>query len=168
MSIPGRRKHMHCRVTPIPTESTRNLSESVAIFRVLLQNQTLSASLDRYILTTMLSSPSASFDSDEETLRRNRILKSKLYFDVPLSKVKTLYIHVFKIPMCVCFIGLRLFDQSGSCDLLGVVWYSISRHGKAVRTEKLFGFLIFLRFFCLVFDICWSSVFFILNFIFLW
>ncbi|KAL4649344.1 hypothetical protein ACB092_01G007800 [Castanea dentata] len=95
---------MHCRVTPIPTESTRNLCESVAIFRVLLQYQTLSASLYRYILTTtMSSSASASSDSDEETLRRNRILKSKLYFDVPLSKVPVIYAASYDI----AFLGIE-------------------------------------------------------------
>ncbi|KAK4599103.1 hypothetical protein RGQ29_009245 [Quercus rubra] len=96
-------KNMHCRVTPIPTDSTRNLCESVANFRVLPQNQTLSVSLYRYILTTMSSSASASSDSDEETLRRSRILKSKLYFDVPLSKVPVIYAASYDI----AFLGIE-------------------------------------------------------------
>lgn len=41
----------------------------------------------------MSSSSSSPSTGDAETLRRSRILKSKLYFDVPLPKVK-FYIYV--------------------------------------------------------------------------
>ncbi len=100
---------MNNRVIPISTDSTRNLCKSV-IFAIFFTFGTikLSQSVYRYILrkSTMSSSASTSSTSDDETLRRSRILKSKLYFDVPLSKVN-IYINYISLCMCVCVIGLR-------------------------------------------------------------
>lgn len=59
----------------------------------------------------MSSSASTSSTSDDETLRRSRILKSKLYFDVPLSKVPVIYTASYDI----AFLGiekLHPFDSS--------------------------------------------------------
>lgn len=59
-----------------------------------------------------MSSPaSSSSTSDAETLRRSRILKSKLYFDVPPSKVPVIYSSSYDI----AFLGmekLHPFDSS--------------------------------------------------------
>lgn len=105
---------MNNRVIPISTDSTRNLCKSV-IFAFFFTFGTikLSQSVYRYILrkSTMSSSASTSSTSDDETLRRTRILKSKLYFDVPLSKVN-IYKNYISLCMFVCVIGLRfLFNQ---------------------------------------------------------
>lgn len=65
-------------------------------------------------MSTMSSSGSSSSSaavSDKEAIRRNRILSSKLYFDVPLSKVPLIYSSSYDI----AFLGiekLHPFDSS--------------------------------------------------------
>ncbi|CAL5435762.1 unnamed protein product [Camellia sinensis] len=63
-------------------------------------------------MSTMASSSTGvSSSTDSETLRRNRILSSKLYFDVPLSKLPLIYSPSYNIQ----FLGiekLHPFDSS--------------------------------------------------------
>lgn len=80
------------------------------------------AELSRYIFSyifckstsrrqAMSSSSSSSSTSDEENLRRSRILKSKLYLDVPLTRVPVIYSKSYDI----AFLGIEKmhpFDSS--------------------------------------------------------
>ena len=87
-----------CQIQPNKNSESRQSNH----FRVLhLANTELSRSIYCYLLCkstsrsrAMSSSSSSSpSTSDAETLRRSRILKSKLYLDVPFPKVK-FYIYV--------------------------------------------------------------------------
>lgn len=71
------------------SESTRNLGKSTLNSLLTIATVKVSHSLYRYArFLRMSSSSSPSVSTDAETLKRNRILSSKLYFDVPLSKVQ--------------------------------------------------------------------------------
>ncbi|XP_057957857.1 histone deacetylase 2 isoform X8 [Malania oleifera] len=63
------------------------------------------------LTTSSASTSSSTSTTDAESLRRNRILSSKLYFDVPLSKVPLIYAPSYDI----AFLGiekLHPFDSS--------------------------------------------------------
>ncbi|XP_044464633.1 histone deacetylase 2-like isoform X2 [Mangifera indica] len=75
---------------PIIVESTRKLGKPILYVLLAFVTVKVSNSLYRYLHNhSMSSSSSTSSATDAETLRRNRILSSKLYFDVPPSKVHT-------------------------------------------------------------------------------
>lgn len=105
---------MTLRVTPVITESTRNLGKSTLYFFLTIAAIKASHSLYRCIRSLTMSSSSSSTSNntaDASTLRRNRILSSKLYFDVPLSKVPLIYSTAYDIS----FLGmekLHPFDSS--------------------------------------------------------
>ncbi|KAK1551154.1 hypothetical protein Q3G72_031151 [Acer saccharum] len=99
---------------PIITESTRNLCKSTLYLVLTFATIKLSGSLYRYIRSLKMSSSSSSSSSsttDTETIRRNRILSTKLYFDIPSSKVPVIYSSAYNIS----FLGiekLHPFDSS--------------------------------------------------------
>ncbi|KAF5468007.1 hypothetical protein F2P56_012203, partial [Juglans regia] len=75
-----------------------------SLYRCVLRNSTSRA-------RAMSSASSSSSATEAETLRRSRILKSKLYLDVPLSKVPVIYSASYDI----AFLGiekLHPFDSS--------------------------------------------------------
>lgn len=117
-----------------------NIELSQSIYCCILCKST---SRSRAMSSSSSSSPST---SDAETLRRSRILKSKLYLDVLLPKVK-LYIYVRLYGMFLCVLEFcywtKSFDQSGSNCLLGVVRYSVSWHREAVRILNFIFLLLF-------------------------
>jgi hypothetical protein len=125
---------MTFRVTPVITESTRNLGKSTLYFFLTIAAIKASHSLYRCIRSLTMSSSSSSTSNstaDASTLRRNRILSSKLYFDVPLSKVCFLRNKVTS--NLISLLWVFMFDQAGTANLLDGLWYFVSWHGKAVR-----------------------------------
>ncbi|KAJ4824364.1 hypothetical protein Tsubulata_042158 [Turnera subulata] len=107
---------MTSRVAPITTESARYLGKSTLYFFLTIATIKLSRSLFHLIRSRAMSPSSSSFsssaaDADAETLRRNRILSSKLYFDMPPSKAPLIYSPAYDIS----FLGiekLHPFDSS--------------------------------------------------------
>ncbi|GKV00159.1 hypothetical protein SLEP1_g12899 [Rubroshorea leprosula] len=90
--------------TPISTELTRNLCKTTLYLLLALATFKASRSLQRYIRSRTMSSSSSSLSTtDAGTLRRDRILSSKLYFDVPLSKVPVIYSPSYDI----AFLGIE-------------------------------------------------------------
>nr|ASU54223.1 histone deacetylase [Hevea brasiliensis] len=90
-----------------------NLGESTLCFALTIAIIKFSHFLFRFIRSLKMSSSSSSASptGDAVTLRRNRILSSKLYFDVPLSKVPLIYSSAYDIS----FLGiekLHPFDSS--------------------------------------------------------
>lgn len=77
------------------------------------------------------SSASSSSKNDAESLRCNRILSSKLYLDVPTSKVKPMY----KLGILQIFMMLINLYQSGAVDLLAHLWYLFPWGREAVRIQ---------------------------------
>ncbi|KAJ0091134.1 hypothetical protein Patl1_13018 [Pistacia atlantica] len=72
---------------PIVVESTRKLGKPILYVILTFATVKVSHSLYCYMRNlTMSSSSSTSTATDAETLRRNRILSSKLNFDVPLPR----------------------------------------------------------------------------------
>ncbi|KAH7523808.1 hypothetical protein FEM48_Zijuj06G0051300 [Ziziphus jujuba var. spinosa] len=110
---------MSCRVIPSSTDFTRNLYTATLVCVISFATFQVSQSLYRHILRNsrnrhrIMSSSSASSSSknDAESLRCNRILSSKLYLDVPTSKVPLIYSPTYDIS----FLGvekLHPFDSS--------------------------------------------------------
>ncbi|KAJ7958344.1 Histone deacetylase [Quillaja saponaria] len=106
-------------VPSISTESTRNLFNSTVFLFFTVATVKLTHSFGRYLLrnstfasgVSMSSSSSSSTTNDAETLRHGRILSSKLYFDVPITKVPLIYSDSYDI----AFLGiekLHPFDSS--------------------------------------------------------
>ncbi|XP_031284538.1 histone deacetylase 2 [Pistacia vera] len=97
---------------PIVVESTRKLGKPILYVILTFATIKVSHSLYCYMRNhTMSSSSSTSTATDPETLRRDRILSSKLYFDVPPSKVPMVYSPAYDIS----FLGLEKlhpFDSS--------------------------------------------------------
>lgn len=100
---------MTIRIAPILTESTRDLGKSALYLLLTIATIKVSHSLYRYLRFLKMSSSSASA-TDAETVRQNRILSSKLYFDIPLSKV-TLYIWMYSsFYVLVCCFDFELIS----------------------------------------------------------
>ncbi|BFG18154.1 histone deacetylase 2 [Prunus yedoensis var. nudiflora] len=107
-------------VVPSWTESTRNLFKPVIVLVITFAATVkLSQSLYRYNLRrrsrarsgTMSSSSSSDNGTGVQARRRSRILSSKLYFDIPNSKVPLIYSSAYDIT----FLGiekLHPFDSS--------------------------------------------------------
>ncbi|KAJ0030438.1 hypothetical protein Pint_12942 [Pistacia integerrima] len=97
---------------PIVVESTRKLGKPILYVILTFATIKVSHSLYCYMRNhTMSSSSSTSTATDAETLRRDRILSSKLYFDVLPSKVPMVYSPAYDIS----FLGLEKlhpFDSS--------------------------------------------------------
>ncbi|KAJ4708184.1 Histone deacetylase [Melia azedarach] len=101
---------MTIRIAPILTESTRDLGKSALYLLLTIATIKVSHSLYRYLRFLKMSSSSASA-TDAETVRQNRILSSKLYFDIPLSKAPVIYSSDYDIS----FLGIEKmhpFDSS--------------------------------------------------------
>lgn len=104
------------------TESTRNLFKPVIVLVITFAATVkLSQSLYRYNLRrrsrarsgTMSSSSSSDNGTGVQARRRSRILSSKLYFDIPNSKVN-LYIN-FICVLIFYYFGFWVFYQSIRC-----------------------------------------------------
>ncbi|XP_044471395.1 histone deacetylase 2-like [Mangifera indica] len=97
---------------PVVVELTQKLSKPIFYILLAFATVKVSHSLYRYLHNpTMASSSLTSTATDAESLRRNRILSSKLYFDVPPSKVPIIYSPAYNIS----FLGLEKlhpFDSS--------------------------------------------------------
>ncbi|KDP34107.1 hypothetical protein JCGZ_07678 [Jatropha curcas] len=104
---------MTFRVITVTAKSTRNLGKPALYLAWTIASIKLSHSLYRFIRSLKMSSSSSSQPptTDAATLRLNRIHSSKLYFDVPLSKVPLIYSPAYNI----AFLGiekLHPFDSS--------------------------------------------------------
>ncbi|XP_065850207.1 histone deacetylase 2 isoform X2 [Euphorbia lathyris] len=102
---------MTSRVETMIGESTwpLDLGKSTVYMVLTITAIKLSHSVIRYFRSVKMSSPSVT--GDAASLRRNRILSTKLYFDVPLSKVPLIYSPAYDI----AFLGiekLHPFDSS--------------------------------------------------------
>ncbi|OAY54095.1 histone deacetylase 2 [Manihot esculenta] len=104
---------MTFQVKAIATEFTRNIGKSTLYLALTIASVKFSHFLFRFFRSRKMSSSSSSTSptADAATLRRNRILSSKLYFDVLPSKVPLIYSSAYDIS----FLGiekLHPFDSS--------------------------------------------------------
>lgn len=97
-------------VVPIWTESTRNLIKPVVVLVITFAATVkLSQALYRYSRSRARNRSetmsSASSSGNEADVRRSRVRSSKLYFDIPNSKVN-LYVDLICVLNFVLWIGV--------------------------------------------------------------